>query len=61
MENKVKGTRYDDGNNHRNCWYCSDNHQYYCHADQYQTVLCETETSEKQPPLPKVVGCFSNQ
>lgn len=39
MENIVKGTRYDDGNDGRNRWYCSDNHQYYCHPDQYHTIL----------------------
>ena len=42
MENKVKGTRYDVGNNSRYCWYCSDNCQYHCHSDQYYTDRNET-------------------
>lgn len=35
MENKVKGTRYDVGNNSGYCWYCSDDYQYRGHGDQY--------------------------
>lgn len=42
MENKVKGTRYDVGNNSRYCWYCSDDYQYRCHGDQYLTDRKET-------------------
>lgn len=42
MENKVKGKDYGDRNDHWNCRYCSDNHQYNCHADQYQAVPWDT-------------------
>ena len=33
MENKVKGTEYDVGNNSQYCWYYSDDYQYRCHND----------------------------
>lgn len=42
MENKVKGTRYDVGNNNRYCWYCGDDYQYHRHNDQYHTDHGET-------------------
>ncbi len=47
MENSVKGKEYGDRNDHWNCGYCSDDHQYYCHIDQYSTILWETKTSKK--------------
>lgn len=31
MENKVKGTRYDVGDNSQYCWYSCDNYKYHCH------------------------------
>lgn len=42
MENKVKGTGYDVGNNYQYCWYCCDDDQYHCHNDQYHTDHKET-------------------
>lgn len=39
MENKVKGTKYDDRNDRGNCRYCSDGDQYYCHNHQYPAIL----------------------
>ena len=47
MENSVKGKEYGDRNDHWNCGYCSDDHQYYRHIDQYSTILWETKTSKK--------------
>lgn len=42
MENIVKGTKFDDRNSRGDCKYCSDSHQYLCHADQYPAILQET-------------------
>ena len=42
MENKVKGTKFDDRNNHGYCKYFSDAHQYRRHPNQYDTILQET-------------------
>ena len=42
MENKVKGTKYDVGNNGRYCWYHSDGYQYYHHDDKYHSEHKET-------------------
>ncbi|MCM1416666.1 MAG: hypothetical protein NC430_12185 [bacterium] len=58
MENIVKGTRYDVGNDHRDYWYRSDNNQHYCHINRYQKALKETETSKKQPRPTKLLAAF---
>ena len=58
MENKVKGTRYDVGNDCQYCWYCSVNDKYHCHSNQYHTDCKDTQTSKKQPPLAKVEVAF---
>lgn len=42
MENEVKGTKYDDGNNSRRCWYYRNNYQYHCYNNEYHTILPET-------------------
>ena len=42
MENIVKGTKFDDRNDHGYCKYCSDAYQYNCHSDQYDTILQDT-------------------
>ena len=43
----AKGKRYDVRNSPWNCWYYSDDHQYYRHIDQYSTILWQTKTSKK--------------
>lgn len=44
MENKVKGTRYDDRNGRRYCQYCSNSYQHNCYSHQYLAVLQTNET-----------------
>lgn len=57
MENEVKGTKYDVGNNGGNCKYYCDSNQYHCHFNQYYTDYQSKKTSKKQPLRPKL-GCF---
>ena len=47
MENKVKGTEYDDRNIHRCCRDYRNNRQYHCYDNRYPTDPQETQTSEK--------------
>ena len=57
MENPTKGVK-DVRYNRRHRWYCSDNHKYRCHDNQYQLSRRRVEDIKKQPHTLAMSGCF---